>query len=165
MRMLNKKITIRPEEHKANSIPQNIPLFTLQGGFDRSKLQGMDKLLISMLKKGLSAQKQHSAFVIEKIKTKSGKITDMTPSSITNKFSMVFKKAGLPNFRFHDLRHYAESTLHAINVPDKYIMARGGWATNYTMNNVYNHTLRSKQDAFELKINSHFKTLVEDETV
>lgn len=89
----------------------------------------------------------------------------MTPSSITNKFSKVLKKAGLPNFRFHDLRHYAVSTLHAINVPDKYIMARGGWATNYTMNNVYNHTLRSKQDAFELKINSHFKTLVEDETV
>ena len=104
-------------------------------------------------------------FVIEKIKNKSGKITDMTPSSITNKFSKVLKKAGLPNFRFHDLRHYAVSTLHAINVPDKYIMARGGWATNYTMNNVYNHTLRSKQDAFELKINSHFKTLVEDETV
>ena len=36
-------------------------MFTLQGGFDRSKLKGMDKLMISMLTKGLSAQKQHSA--------------------------------------------------------------------------------------------------------
>ena len=48
------------EVRKATSIPENIPLFTLQGGFDRSKLKGMDKLLISMLTKGLSAQKQRS---------------------------------------------------------------------------------------------------------
>lgn len=49
------------ETRKATSIPENIPLFTLQGGFDRSKLKGMDKLMISMLTKGLSAQKQRSA--------------------------------------------------------------------------------------------------------
>ena len=49
------------EIRKATSIPENIPLFTLQGGFDRSKLKGMDKLMISMLTKGLSAQKQRSA--------------------------------------------------------------------------------------------------------
>ena len=36
-------------------------MFTLQGGFDRNKLKGMDKLMISMLIKGLSAQKQRSA--------------------------------------------------------------------------------------------------------
>ena len=49
------------EVRKATSIPEDIPLFTLQGGFDRSKLKGMDKLMISMLTKGLSAQKQRSA--------------------------------------------------------------------------------------------------------
>ena len=53
--------TMVSEIRKATSIPENIPLFTLQGGFDRSKLKGMDKLMISMLTKGLSAQKQRSA--------------------------------------------------------------------------------------------------------
>ena len=46
---------------KATAIPENIPLFTLQGGIDRSKLRGMDKLMISMLTKGLAVQKQRSA--------------------------------------------------------------------------------------------------------
>lgn len=52
--------TLIPEVRKATSIPEDIPVFTLQGGFDRSKLKGMDKLMISMLTKGLSAQKQRS---------------------------------------------------------------------------------------------------------
>ena len=55
------KGTLISEVRKATSIPEDIPLFTLQGGFDRSKLKGMDKLMISMLTKGLSAQKQRSA--------------------------------------------------------------------------------------------------------
>lgn len=46
-----------PEVRKATSISAEIPLFTLQGGFDRSRLKGLDKLLISMLTKGLSSQK------------------------------------------------------------------------------------------------------------
>ena len=49
------------EVRKATSIPEDIPLFTLQGGIDRSRLKGMDKLMISTLTKGLAAQKQRSA--------------------------------------------------------------------------------------------------------
>lgn len=36
------------EVRKAPSIPEGIPLFTLQGGFDLRKLKGVDKLMISM---------------------------------------------------------------------------------------------------------------------
>lgn len=53
--------TLISEVRKATSIPESIPLFTLQGGIDRSRLKGMDKLMISMLTKGLAAQKQRSA--------------------------------------------------------------------------------------------------------
>ena len=53
--------TLTSEVRTATSIPANIPLFTLQGGLERSKLKGMDKLMISMLTKGLAAQKQRSA--------------------------------------------------------------------------------------------------------
>ncbi|MGN0320501.1 MAG: flavodoxin domain-containing protein [Lachnospira sp.] len=53
--------TLISEVRKASSIPEDIPLFTLQGGIDRSRLKGMDKLMISMLTKGLTAQKQRSA--------------------------------------------------------------------------------------------------------
>lgn len=53
--------TMISEVRKTTSISENIPLFTLQGGLDRSKLKGMNKLMISMLTKGLSAQKKRSA--------------------------------------------------------------------------------------------------------
>ena len=49
------------EVRQASSIPEDIPLFTLQGGIDRSRLKGMDKLMISMLTKGLASQKHRSA--------------------------------------------------------------------------------------------------------
>jgi hypothetical protein len=35
-------------------------------------------------------------------------------------------------------------------------MARGGWSTNHTMNNVYNHILRKEKDKNEEKIIDHF---------
>lgn len=52
--------TLLAEVRKATVIPEYIPLFTLQGGFDHSKLKGMDKLMISMLTKGLASQKNRS---------------------------------------------------------------------------------------------------------
>lgn len=53
--------TLTSEVRKATSIPEGIPLFTLQGGIDRSRLKGMDKLMISMLTKELASQKHRSA--------------------------------------------------------------------------------------------------------
>ena len=93
---------------------------------------------------------------VEKIKNIKGSIVNMTPTAITNFFAKELKRCGLPSFRFHDLRHYAVSTLHSINVPDKYIMARGGWSTDYVMKYVYNHTLKNKTDELTEKITGHF---------
>jgi integrase len=107
-------------------------------------------------------QIEYPDFVIEKIKNINGNLTTMSPSAITNAFLKILRKNNMPEFRFHDLRHYAVSTLHSINVPDKYIMARGGWATNHTMNNVYNHILQSKKDELSQKITTHFNTVYND---
>lgn len=99
---------------------------------------------------------EYPSFVISKINGINGKIVNTTPDIITNAFIRMLRKNNIRQFRFHDLRHYAVSTLHAINVPDKYIMARGGWQTNYTMQNVYNHALKNKKDKYEEKISKHF---------
>lgn len=52
--------TLTDQVRLATGIPDDIPLFTLQGGMDHSKLRGMDKLLISMLTKGLAGKKNPS---------------------------------------------------------------------------------------------------------
>jgi integrase len=102
---------------------------------------------------------EYPDFVIEKLKDIKGPITNISPGHITRRFKRILANNGIPHFRFHDLRHYNVSILHAMNIPDKYIMARGGWRTNYTMNNVYNHALKSKQTEYDNKISNHFKNI------
>ena len=70
-------------------------------------------------------QIEYLDFVIERLSGISGKITNKTPVAITHRFNRILKEAEIPHFRFHDLRHYAVSILHAMNIPDKYIMAVG----------------------------------------
>ena len=53
--------TLTAEVRKATSIPESVPLFTLQGGIDRGRLKGLDKLMIAMLSRALAARKQRSA--------------------------------------------------------------------------------------------------------
>ena len=48
------------EVQKANALPEAFPLFTMQGGMDKDKLKGFDKMLINMLTKGLASQKERS---------------------------------------------------------------------------------------------------------
>lgn len=98
-------------------------------------------------------------FVINAIKGITGKIVVYNPHSLSIGFNKLLKRNNIPHFRFHDLRHYYVSSLHALNVPDKYIMEQGGWATNYTMQNVYNHTLKNKSSEFSKKISTHFESL------
>ena len=95
-------------------------------------------------------------FVIEKIREITGNLIPYTPDSLSRAFTRALKESGLPHFRFHDLRHYCVSICKAMNIPDEYIMARGGWATNYTMNNVYAHTLPDIEDKITGKILEHF---------
>lgn len=50
--------TTLSEVQNANALPEDFPLFTMQGGMDKDKLKGFDKLLINMLTKGLASQKE-----------------------------------------------------------------------------------------------------------
>ena len=53
--------TLLLEVRKASAIAEAMPLFTLQGGLERSRLKGVNRLMIAMLTRGLAAQKQRSA--------------------------------------------------------------------------------------------------------
>ena len=83
-------------------------------------------------------------FVIDKI-NEYGRITDTDkPRMITLRFERLVKKCGLEGVRFHDLRHFCASWLHAQGVPEEYILERGGWSTSGVMKNVYRHALSSE---------------------
>lgn len=60
---------------------------------------------------------------------------------------------------FHELRHYAASILHAIGIPDQYIMNYGGWKTDYVMKSVYRNAIDEETQKMNDKISDHFTEL------
>ena len=99
-------------------------------------------------------------FVIAKIPKTDGRIIQANPTQITNRFRRALKFSHLPNtFRFHDLRHYAASIMHAIGIPDQYIMQRGGWATDSVMKTVYRGTIDDQSRKMTERILQHFEDI------
>lgn len=98
------------------------------------------------------------AFVIERlIPSENGRIVNIMPVTLTDYFIDARAKFHLPHFRFHDLRHYQASILHAMGVPDKYIMERGGWGTDSTLKQIYQHTMSDKRREVEEEIIKRFE--------
>lgn len=89
-----------------------------------------------------------------------GYVIKSTPDKITQNFGDVLKETGLPHFRLHDLRHYAASILHAIGIPDQYIMQRGGWKTDHVMKRVYRDTISDVEKEMNDKINDYFNKVI-----
>lgn len=83
-------------------------------------------------------------------------IVHMSGQALYKRFSRMCAKAGLPHFRFHDLRHANASIMLALGVPDKYAMERMGHATNNMLKTVYQHTMRSKQDEVADVVDGYF---------
>lgn len=82
-------------------------------------------------------------------------VLGLVPSTITSDFSNLRDRLGL-KCRFHDLRHYMASILHAINVPDAYIMERGGWVTDTVLKSVYINSLSDKSAHYTSVANDYF---------
>lgn len=97
--------------------------------------------------------------VVDKIRQQ-GYICNLNLMQVSHYFSRTLARAGIEHFRFHDLRHAFVSIAHAAGLPDAYIQERGGWSTNYTMNNVYRHTLDSDRKKEQEKVNGVFDTLL-----
>jgi len=126
---------------------------------NKSMVKGPDELWHVKQPKTYSSYREveFPSFVIEKLKGIEGRIIKATPAQISNRFDRAIRYSGLPHFRFHDLRHYSASIMHAIGVPDQYILQRGGWGSDNVMKTVYRNVIDMESTKQNKKINKHFE--------
>lgn len=82
-------------------------------------------------------------------------------TTISNRFYRLLDKKGIEHIAFHDLRHLAASVMLQLNIPDKYAMERGGWSTDSTLKNVYQHTFSQERQNIDNMIDSYFTGEIE----
>jgi len=92
-----------------------------------------------------------------------GRILQVHPNYLYIKLQRICRREGLPQVRFHDLRHSAASVMLLLGVPDKYAMERGGWTTKKTMTGRYQHTIDAEARHFSEQINSYYLDLITNE--
>ena len=63
---------------------------------------------------------------------------------------------------FHDLRHLNASVMLMLGVPNKYAQERGGWSTDTTLKNVYQHTFSEERERVDEMINRFFENTLEE---
>ncbi len=95
-------------------------------------------------------------FVIDAINAK-GCITNKNPGMISKNYKDTLRRAGIPHYTFHALRHFSISYMHALGVPDIYIMQRSGHATSNVLRAVYTHTLQDHSETETAKILESFR--------
>lgn len=87
-------------------------------------------------------------------------IININGDAIYSGFSRICKRAGVPHFRFHDLRHANASIMLSVGIPDKYSMKRMGHATNNMLKTTYQHTIKEKEVQFDAIIDAEMERIL-----
>lgn len=84
-------------------------------------------------------------------------VVPINPHVLTTRFCDLRDRLGF-QCRFHDLRHYSASIMHAIGIPDAYIELAGGWRSGSgVLKQIYENPLDDKKLSFTSKVNHYFE--------
>lgn len=68
------------------------------------------------------------------------------PQSISNYLRRTQDKLNMEHFSLHKLRHYFASKMMDMGIDQKTIQEMGGWSNPQTLNNIYQHSLKVKDE-------------------
>jgi integrase len=83
-------------------------------------------------------------------------VTKLNPALIGKRFTNGLNKAGLPHYRFHDLRHYLVSVMLSLNIPKNYIADMVGHTDEHMIDTVYGHLMAQKKHDVEDILEEYF---------
>lgn len=87
-------------------------------------------------------------------------VVKLNAQKIRRTLQRLVKSSCDKDVTFHQLRHLNASVMVELGIPDKYAMERGGWSTDSTLKNVYQHTFDDKRKEIDRKINEYFEKLL-----
>lgn len=90
---------------------------------------------------------------------KQGFIYKGHPSNLYFVIRAAQRRAGVPLFKLHALRHFFASYMHDLGYSDKQIMEMGGWKTDNVMKSVYQHAMN--MDEVKAEMSSKIEGLLE----
>ena len=76
-----------------------------------------------------------------------------SPNKLLEHLNKYQVNLGIPQFRFHDLRHYFASYASTI-MPESDAMALGGWKSDYVFKQVYRESMKDKRKSSAEKFNN-----------
>lgn len=88
-----------------------------------------------------------------------GQIFKMHPNTIYRSLDRICEKYGIEFVGVHGLRHTNASVMLSLGIIDKVAMARGGWSTDITMKQIYQHIFTSDKQSSGQKVNTFFEAI------
>lgn len=100
-------------------------------------------------------------YIMSKLRTiyhgQIGRVFSVSPETIRRHVHAVCKKAGITDTTVHGLRHANAAIMIALNVVDKYAMARNGWTSDYTFKQIYGYVFPEGAKETDDLINAYFE--------
>jgi integrase len=93
-------------------------------------------------------------------KLRVGRIVTMHPNDIYNHLKVICDNNEIPFVGVHGLRHTNASVMLSIGITTKMAMARGGWSSNKTMQDIYQHLFSEDKDKAASQIDEYFDKLI-----
>lgn len=88
-----------------------------------------------------------------------GRVFTMNPSTIYKVLERICEENNIEFVGVHGLRHTNASVMLSLGIVDKVAMARGGWSTDVTMKQIYQHVFPSDKQSSGQKVDSFFESI------
>lgn len=102
-------------------------------------------------------------YILEKLRaypgTHEGRIFLFHPNTLYKTMKRLCDQNGIDFVGVHGLRHTNASVMLSLGIVDKVAMARGGWSTDVTMKQIYQHIFSSDKAAAGGKVDSFFESI------
>jgi len=114
----------------------------------------LPEFALRVLKDHCDSQNRNQGFIFI-----TSNLTPYSPRNLIRHFKQVIEETGLPEIRFHDLRHYHASFLLSQGINPKIVQERLGHSSIVLTMDTYSHTTPSLQKEAAIKANEMFKSV------